>query len=92
MTQRAEVVQAGENHLRKEARTMASDINCSDDELIQLHLLLSRELESSRVELHHTAGRPYRDYIKQRMAQQEALLKKLGSALPMAHVPASASV
>jgi hypothetical protein len=70
---------------------MATDTEFSDDELIQLHLLLSRELESSRVEFHHTAGRPYREYIKQRMLQQEALLKKLDSALPMAHVPASAS-
>jgi hypothetical protein len=71
---------------------MATDIKFSNDELIQLHLLLSRELESSRVELHHTAGRPYREYIKQRMAQQEALLKKLDSALPTAQVPASGSV
>ena len=70
---------------------MASEIQFSDDELIQLHLLLSRELESSRVELHHTAGRPYREYIKQRMAQQEALLKKLDDALPMAHLPAAGS-
>ena len=40
---------------------MANEIHFSDDELIQFHLLLSRELESSRVELHHTAGRPYRE-------------------------------
>ena len=71
---------------------MATDIKFSDDELIQLHLLLSRELESSRVELHHTAGRPYREYIKQRVTQQKALLQKLDSALPMAHVPVSSSV
>ena len=71
---------------------MATEIQFSDDELIQLHLLLSRELESGRVELHHTAGRPYREYIKQRMQLQEALLKKLDDALPMAHLRASGSV
>ena len=65
---------------------MATELHFSNDELIQLHLVLSRELESSRVELRHTAGRPYREYIKQRMVQQEALLKKLDSALPMAHL------
>ena len=70
---------------------MASEIQFSDGELIQLHLLLSRELESSRIELHHTAGRPYREYIKQRMAQQKALLKKLNNALPMEHLPAAGS-
>lgn len=36
----------------------------TQDELAQLHLLLSRELESSRIELHHTAGLPYREYLK----------------------------
>ena len=71
---------------------MATEIQFSDDELIQLHLLLSRELESGRVELHHTAGRPYREYIKQRMQLQEALLKKLDDALPMAHLRAAGSV
>ena len=63
---------------------MANQVQFSDDELAQLHLLLSQELESSRVELHHTAGFPYREYIKARMDQEEALLKKLDAARSMA--------
>jgi hypothetical protein len=54
----------------------------SEDDLTQLHLLLSQELESGRIELHHTAGRPYREYLKRRMAQQEVLLRKLEDAVP----------
>ncbi len=65
---------------------MATEIQFSDDELIQLHLLLSRALESSRVELNHTAARAYREYIVQCLKQEEGLLKKLGDALPMAQV------
>ena len=58
----------------------AHAIEFADDELALLHLLLSRELESSRVELHHTAGLPYREYIKRRMEQVQALLKKMDNA------------
>lgn len=66
-----------------EKPTMPTVIPFSDAELTQLQLILSQELESSRVELHHTAGRPYREYIKQRIEQEEAMLKKLDDALPM---------
>ena len=61
---------------------MSTELRFSDDELAQLHLLLSQDIESSRVELHHTAGLPYRDYIKRRLAQARALLKKLDDAVP----------
>jgi len=61
---------------------MSIEIRFTDDELAQLHLLLSQELESSRVELHHTAGLPYRDYIKQRVSKEEALMEKLETAMP----------
>jgi hypothetical protein len=61
---------------------MSTELRFSDDELAQLHLLLSQDLESSRVELHHTAGLPYRDYIKQRLEQGRALLKKMDDAVP----------
>ena len=54
----------------------------TDDELAQLHLLLSQDLESSRVELHHTAGLPYRENIKRRLDRGTALLEKLESILP----------
>lgn len=55
----------------------------TDDELALLHLLLVQDLESSRVELHYTAGLPYWEYIKRRMEQGQALLKKMNGALPM---------
>ncbi len=62
---------------------MATEPQFTHDELAQLHLLLSQDLESSRIELHHTAGHPYREYLKQRMAQQTALLKKMEDILPV---------
>jgi hypothetical protein len=61
---------------------MSAELRFSDDELAQLHLLLSQDLESSRVELHHTAGLPYRDYVKRRLEQGRALLKKMDDAVP----------
>jgi hypothetical protein len=69
--------------------TASSEIRFSGDELAHLHLLLSQELESSRLELHHTAGLPYREYIKRRMEQEEALLKKLDAAVPIAQAGAA---
>jgi hypothetical protein len=62
---------------------MPADLQFTDDELAQLHLLVSQDTEKSRVELHHTSGIPYREYIKQRVAQGAALLKKMNDALPM---------
>jgi hypothetical protein len=61
---------------------MTTDLQFTDEELAQLHLLVSQDTESSRVELHHTTGIPYREYIKHRMEQGAALLKKMNSALP----------
>jgi len=61
---------------------MTIELRLTDDELTQLHLLLTQELESSRVELHHTAGLPYRQYIKRRVEQGGTPLEKLESALP----------
>ncbi len=62
---------------------MPTELQFTNDELAQLHLLVSRDLESSRIELHHTAGQPYREYLKLRMSQQTALLKKMEEALPV---------
>ena len=55
-----------------ETFTIANKLEFTDDELALLHLLLSQDLESSRVELHHTAGLPHREYIKRRMEQGKA--------------------
>jgi hypothetical protein len=69
---------------------MPIELRFTEDELTQLHLLISQELESSRVELHHTAGLPYREYIKRRLEQEEAMLAKVESALPsLQAVPAN---
>jgi hypothetical protein len=68
---------------------ISNKLEFTDDELALLHLLLSQDLESSKVELHHTAGLPYREYIKQRIEQGQALLERMNCALPTLQ-PASA--
>ena len=55
----------------------------TNGELAQLHLLLYQDLTSSRIELHQPAHQPYWEYLKRRMAQEMALLKKIEHALPM---------
>jgi hypothetical protein len=70
-----------------ETRIMPTALQFTNDELAQLHLLVSQDLESSRVELHHTAGLPYRDYIKRRMDQGQALLAKMDAVLPALRTP-----
>ena len=62
---------------------MTADLQFNDNELAQLHLLVVQDAEKSRVELHHTSGIPYREYIKQRLTQSQALLKKMNDAFPM---------
>ncbi len=53
----------------------------TNDELAQLHLIVSQDCASSRIELNDTAGQPYREYLKRRMAQEVVLLKKMEEAL-----------
>ena len=61
---------------------MPAELQFTQDELAHLHLLVSQDTESSRVELHHTSGAPYRDSIKRRVEQGEALLQKMNAARP----------
>jgi hypothetical protein len=61
---------------------MTTELQFTPDELAHLHLLLSQDTESSRVELHHTSGAPYRDFIKRRVERGEALLMKMNGARP----------
>lgn len=61
---------------------MATEIQFTNDELAQLHLLVSQDTESSRVELHHTSGFEYREYVQKRLDRGLALLKKMDEALP----------
>jgi hypothetical protein len=61
---------------------MTTDLQFTQDELARLHLLVSQDTESSRVELHHTSGAPYREYVKHRVEQGEAMLKKMNDAIP----------
>ena len=62
---------------------MTADIQFTDDELALLHLLVVQDTEKNRVELRHTSGVPYREYITQRLEQGRALLKKMDDALPI---------
>lgn len=61
---------------------MPNELHLADDEWAQIHLLVSQDAEKTRVELHHTSGRPYREYLKQRLAQRNALLDKMNNAFP----------
>jgi len=61
---------------------MTTELQFTQDELARIHLLVSQDTESSRVELHHTSGAPYREYVKQRVAKGEALLYKMNVAYP----------
>jgi hypothetical protein len=61
---------------------MPTELHFTDDELAQLHLLVAQDTEKTRVELHHTSGFPYREYLKRRLAQRRALLEKMNHALP----------
>ncbi len=63
---------------------MLIELRLTDDELAQLYLVLSQDVESSRDELHQTEELPYREYTKRRLEQGEALLVKLESSLPSA--------
>ena len=51
-------------------------------ELAQLHLLVSQDAESCRVELHHRSGISYREYVTRRLGRSTALLKRIDDALP----------
>ena len=62
---------------------MTTALQFTNDELAQLHLLVSQATESSRVELHHTSGAPYREYVQGRVERGNALLKKMNDALPL---------
>ena len=54
---------------------MPSNIRFSEEEMMQLHLLLSQDIENSRVQLHHTPGLPNAQRIQQRMGQSQVLPK-----------------
>src|SRR5437868_5506817 len=69
--------------LPKDKPIMPSDIRFSEKEMMQLHLLLSQDIENSRVQLHQTPGLPNAQHLQQRMGQSQILLKKLDDALPM---------
>jgi hypothetical protein len=78
---------AAETEIHLEIRSMSNKLEFTADELAQMHLLLSQDLESSRVELHHTAGLAYRDYVKLRIERGQALLTKMDAAFPVLRIP-----
>ena len=51
-------------------------------DLTQLHLLVSQDVESCRVELHHRAWITYQEYVARRLKRSTALLKRIDDALP----------
>jgi len=61
---------------------MCTEFPFTADELALVQLLVRQDVESSRAELHHTDGFPYREHIKQRIERSSALLKKLDENLP----------
>ena len=65
-----------------ENSVMPTELRFADVEVAQLHLLLAQDMENTRIELHHTAGLPYRDYLKGHLEQGRALLKKMEDSLP----------
>jgi hypothetical protein len=65
-----------------EHHAMTNDLRLTDLELTRLHSLLAGDIESTRVELHHTDDRAYKDQLKRRSEQDKALLAKMESAAP----------
>lgn len=65
-----------------EHNAMTNDLRLTDLELTRLHSLLAGDIESTRVELHHTDDRAYKDQLKRRSEQDKALLVKMESAAP----------
>ena len=61
---------------------MPTHLQFTPAELAQLHLLVSQDTESRRVELHHRSGIPFQEYVTRRLAQDTALLKRMDGALP----------
>jgi hypothetical protein len=55
----------------------------TNDELAQLHLLVSQDVGRTWIELYQAAAQPYREYLKRRMGQEMALLKKMEQAVPV---------
>ena len=55
----------------------------TNSELAQLHLLVTQDVGRTRIELHQEAGQQHREYLKRRMLQEMALLKKMEHDVPM---------
>ena len=65
-----------------EHNVMTNDLRLTDLELTRLHSLLAGDIESTRVELHHTDDRAYKDQLKRRSEQDKVLLAKMEFASP----------
>ncbi len=61
---------------------MTATLQMSDEELSLVHLLVSQDAESSRIELRHTGAMPYRELIKRRLDQESKLLARFEEAMP----------
>ena len=61
---------------------MPTELEFTEDESAQWHLLVAQDTEKSRVERHHASVISNREYIQRRRAQGVALLKRMNDAHP----------
>jgi hypothetical protein len=58
---------------------MNRELSLTEEECLELDLLIKQALDSAQVELHHTATRAYKDRVKERIHRLESVLEKLES-------------
>ncbi|HNY26613.1 MAG TPA: hypothetical protein PKH31_04460 [Candidatus Sumerlaeota bacterium] len=56
---------------------MNGELQLSEEEGLELDLLVKQALDSAKVELHHTVTRAYKDRVKERIRLLEQVLVKL---------------
>jgi hypothetical protein len=60
---------------------MNGKLELTEEELQVLDFGLQQALGSTRVELHHTQGFPYKDHVKERIRLLEGIVGKIEQAL-----------
>ena len=61
---------------------MPTDLHFTPAEMAQLHLLVSQDNESRRVEMHHRSMIPFQRCVRQRLTRSDVLLNKMNAAVP----------
>jgi hypothetical protein len=57
------------------------NIELSKEDLLLLDMLLSKELEETKTEIHHSSSVEYKDYLKNRELRLKNLLARVKNAL-----------